>query len=130
MAVPTVSRTDSDTRQRLLEAAGPVFAQSGFRDATVREICKRAGVNVAAVNYHFGDKQELYVQTLASSLRDGLERHPPDLGLAPGAGAPERLFAFVHSFLLRILGSGSHDWQSQLVAREMLEPSQALDRVV
>ena len=48
-----------ETRERLLEAAGEVFAERGFREATVRGICKRANANNAAVNYHFGEKEEL-----------------------------------------------------------------------
>lgn len=49
-----------DTRQRLLEAARDGFAESGYRDASVRRICERAGANVSAVKYHFGSKLELY----------------------------------------------------------------------
>lgn len=121
---------DLDTPRRLLEAAGPIFARSGFRDATVREICAAAGVNVAAVHYHFGDKLELYTETLARCLRDGLARHPPDGGLNAHAPAPERLAAFVEAFLLRILGDGHPDWAGQLIAREMMDPTPALDRIV
>ena len=122
--------SDRDTRERLLEAAGPVFARRGFKAATVREICQGAGVNVAAINYHFGDKLELYSQTLARCMREGLDRYPVDQGLSASASAQKRLFAFVHSFLLRILGDGNPDWQGQLLAREMMEPTAALDRLV
>src|SRR5262245_56728848 len=48
------------TRDRLLEVAAEVFAEAGYREATIRDICARAGANVAAVNYHFGGKEELY----------------------------------------------------------------------
>jgi AcrR family transcriptional regulator len=130
MGLPDSSRADHDTRLRLLEAAGPVFARRGFREATVREICLLADVNVAAINYHFGDKLELYSQTLGRCMREGLERYPAGLDLAPDAPAEEQLFAFVYSFLLRILGDGQPDWQGQLLAREMMEPTVALDRLV
>src|ERR1019366_7752468 len=65
------------TRTKLLEAAGQVFAECGFHDATVREICSRAGANVASVNYYFGDKVELYEEVLrqaVSSVHDAVLR--------------------------------------------------------
>src|ERR1700722_15859102 len=84
-----------ETRRQLLEAAGEVFAESGFRDATVREICKRAGANVAAVNYHFGDKERLYVEVLRYSHGKALEKYPPLLGVAADAPPEKKLRAFV-----------------------------------
>lgn len=120
------------TSQRLLEAAGEVFAEKGFRGATVRDICRQAGANVAAVNYHFRDKEELYAAVLQYAHRCAMERYPPDLGLAPGARHdPEaRLGAFVRSFLLRLLAAGRPAWHGKLMAREIAEPTKALDALV
>ena len=58
---------------RLIEAAGEEFAGKGFDSARVRTICERAGANVAAVNYHFGDKEQLYVETVLDAHRCGSE---------------------------------------------------------
>lgn len=119
-----------DTKTRLLEAAGEIFSEKGFKAATVREICRSAKANVAAVHYHFGDKAGLYKALLAEAFESGLRRYPTTMNVAPGAGCEERLFAYVHSFLLRMLGSGRTAWCGKLMARELHEPTEALDHVV
>jgi AcrR family transcriptional regulator len=48
------------TRERVLEAACQIFADKGFHNTTVADICEKAEANIAAVNYHFGDKESLY----------------------------------------------------------------------
>ena len=57
------------TRDKLIEAAGHLFAERGYRAATIRKICRRAKANVAAVNYTFGDKMGLYTEVLRHSVR-------------------------------------------------------------
>ena len=129
--VPTIPAGDSGpTREHLLEAAGTVFAEVGFRAATVRAICQQAGANVAAVNYHFGDKEALYAAVLKESCRVALEKFPPDAGLPPDAPAEQRLRAFVQAFLQRIFSGGPSARHGQLMAREMIEPTAALDGIV
>ena len=75
------------TRIRLLNSAAEVFADRGFEDATVRQICERAGANVALVNYYFGDKLELYTKVLRFSLQPGCDRARVDL--PPATAEPE-----------------------------------------
>jgi TetR/AcrR family transcriptional regulator, regulator of cefoperazone and chloramphenicol sensitivity len=117
------------TRVRLLEAAGEEFADKGFELARVRTICERAGANLAAVNYHFGDKEQLYVQVLLEAHRCGLaaEDEAADYDLAPA----ERLRAFIHRFLGRVLAvSRPEDWQHRLMLREMLSPTAASEVLI
>src|SRR5882672_8263904 len=97
---PELPPAQDQTREQLIEAATEVFARAGFRAATVREICQKAGANIAAVNYHFGDKESLYAEVLRHALHRARQKYPPDLGLGPKATPEERLHAFVHSFLL------------------------------
>lgn len=118
-----------ETRGRLLDAAGAVFAERGFREATIRDICQRAGANIAAVNYHFGDKETLYREVLAFTARQSLQQHPIGGGVDPAAPAPERLAAFVRGYLERLMGEGRPAWFGRLVAREIAEPTAALDHI-
>ncbi|GAB6125703.1 CerR family C-terminal domain-containing protein [Humidesulfovibrio idahonensis] len=119
-----------DTKGRLMEAAGQIFSEKGFRTATVREICRMANANVAAVHYHFGDKEGLYKALLVEAFELGLKRYPPTLGLGPETPVEDRLYAFVHSFLLRMMGSERFAWCGKLMARELQEPTPALDHIV
>lgn len=131
--MPPVELKDAshaETRRQLLEAAGEVFAEAGFRDATVREICRRADANIAAVNYHFGDKETLYTEVLRYSQGRALEKYPPLLGVATDAPPEKKLRAFVQSLLLRIFDKGPTAWHGKLMLREMIEPTAALDSIV
>jgi AcrR family transcriptional regulator len=122
--------SDCVTRARLLETAGRVFAEKGFRGATVRDICNAAGANVAAINYHFGDKSGLYSQAIRYWAEIAEQRHPLDEGLGPKASAADRLRAFISAFLRRLLDDDRPSWHAKLVSREMAEPTPALDAMV
>ncbi|MFO1477796.1 MAG: CerR family C-terminal domain-containing protein [Verrucomicrobiota bacterium] len=118
------------TREQLLEAARQVFAEAGFRNATIREICHRAGANIAAVNYHFGDKERLYSAVVADAARLARETYPETGGLPPNPTPARRLHAIVRSLLLRTLSDGPQSHHGKLLTRELIEPSPVLDDIV
>lgn len=118
------------TRESLLAAAAGVFADRGFRAATVREICRQAGANVAAINYHFGDKAVLYLEVLRYAAERALDRHPLDEGDDTQAPPAARLRAFVHGLLQRLMDPSPGAWHGKLMAREMIEPTAALETMI
>ena len=114
---------------RLIEAAGEEFAGKGFECARIRTICDRAGANVAAVNYHFGDKEQLYVATVLEAHRCGLDVSDVDLGSEKEPA--EQLRWFVHHFLGRVLAINDPDnWRHRLMLREMIQPTAASDILI
>ena len=119
-----------DTRERLLRAAGQVFARRGFHSTTVREIARKAQANVAAVSYHFGSKEGLYVAVLKYTLDAANRKYPSDPGTEDAATPEVRLRAFIRSILFRILDEGRPAWHGKLMAREMIEPTFALDQMI
>ncbi len=128
--MPTAATHDqAATRQRLLDAAGEVFAAHGFRAATVRDICSAAGANVAAINYHFGDKQRLYQAVFLYAHECAMAKHAPP---HPDRRAtPEELLReFIGAFLRRVLDQGRPAWHGKLMSREMVEPTGVLDQLV
>ena len=115
-----------ETRRRLLDAAAEVFAEKGFASTTVREICQRAEANIAAVNYHFGDKQKLYAAVFAD-LHPKAEFSPEHIvGLSP----EERLRMFIRFFFKHILDPGRPSCHGRLMAREMTEPTGMLEAFI
>jgi AcrR family transcriptional regulator len=119
---------DRETRGRLLDEGRKLFAAQGFRRVTVREICTAANANVAAINYHFGDKQGLYDEILDEAIAIMKETTEQAL-LAGGSGSAEdRLRAYILVFLQRV-GTGMPPWIHQLMVHEMAEPTEALERV-
>ena len=124
----TATREDN-TKTRLIRAAGEVFARDGFRSATVREICRRAGAHLGAINYHFRDKEGLYAAVIDYSHRSAVATYPADAGLPDNASPEERLRCFIRAFLSRLLDEGIPAWHGQLMAREIAAPTGALGQL-
>ena len=115
-----------ETTARIIAAAGAVFAERGFRSTTVRQITTRAGVNLAAVNYHFRDKGELYAQVLMEA-----KRHVTWIVIADMQGsAEEKLRTFITRFVSSLLDPERPAWHGRVLAMEMANPTPALNRVV
>ncbi len=128
---PLSESPHSLTRERVLEAAAEVFSRKGFKAATVREICAAAGANLAAVNYHFRDKESLYHAALEFVLARGFRQFPFDLGLGPRPTPQERLHAFIRSFMLRMLSRrGWGQGHNQMILRELIQQSPVLDHFI
>ncbi len=126
---PPPSPAHGSTREALIHAAGQVFAEMGFRDATVRHICQVAEANVAAVNYHFGDKESLYLDVLRHAHQSANSQFP--LSKIDPALPPEgRLRLYIESFLQRLFLAGPNSWMAKIMSREMIEPTRALDVIV
>jgi AcrR family transcriptional regulator len=120
-------------RQRILDAAAQVFGRKGFKAATVREICHSARVNLAALNYYFGNKQALYRTVVTDLLERTIERYPADMGMASETDPEKRLKFFIRAMLHRLLAPGGlsgYQSQSRLLARELADPSPVLDTLV
>ena len=81
----------SDTVDRILDAAEELFAERGFAETSLRMITSKAGVNLAAVNYHFGSKNSLIQSVFARFLTPfsaTLEAEFDELEARPGDRAP------------------------------------------
>lgn len=118
-----------DTKQRLIDSAGEIFATQGFAAASVREICRQAEANVAAVHYHFGDKAQLYLACLeqAQSCQAADAPDPEALQALP---AQDRLRTFIHGMLVSKLASNRPRWHMELMLREMIRPTEACSEIV
>jgi len=117
------------TRDKLIEAAGRVFAEHGYQSATIRQICRRAGANVAAVNYTFGDKLGLYTEVLRHSVR-AAKTEMLSAALNPDLSPEETIRSVIRARLLSLCREARPDWQLRLVRHELSQPTPAMARVV
>jgi len=125
----STNRSDGlETRMRLLDAAGLVFAAKGFHDTKIAEICRMANANIAAVNYHFGSKEGLYVEAWRHAFNRSIENHPPDGGVPKSAPAKDRLRGQIVALMHRIMDSDNLEFD--IVHKEMANPSGLLFEVM
>lgn len=126
---PTTAATPpADARRRLLEAATEIFADFGYEGASVRQITRHAGVNVAGISYYYGDKEQLYIEAVKHAhvcgTSEAMRREfPPDMHPA------DKLSHFIRGMV-----AGMHAPASvasmKLMMREMADPSKAAHVVV
>jgi len=108
------------TRNRVLNAACEVFAEKGYRNAKVAEICRRAGANVAAVNYYFGDKDTLYAEAWQHAFN---EYTMPESSLPMHNSPDDQLRNYIHSLIQNFMEKGLQGYFTRLYLMELANPT-------
>lgn len=116
------------TQQRLLVAASRIFAEKGYQETTISEICEQAQTNIASVNYHFGDKENLYLQAWRYAFQQDLKNHPSDGGVAKDTSVEARLGGRIRSLIARIADPNSHFFA--IVYKEMALQTSLLEKIM
>ncbi len=116
------------TCKNLLAAAVDVFAEKGYRDATIAEISGRAGANIAAVNYHFGDKETLYREAWRYAFSESIKAHPSNAGVSDDAPPEERLKGQIMALLHRVNDKKNKEFL--IVRKEFANPTGLLDEIM
>lgn len=114
----------------LLDVAARLFAERGYAAVTLKDVARAAGANGASVNYHFGDKQNLYRKVIERSLENRELAAPLESHLAKAPTPQARLRTFIHTLLTQMLGEGPPSLMSKLMLREAVEPTVAFARAV
>lgn len=128
--MPTSDQSRRDTRQRVLESACVVFAEKGFHDATVQEICERAEANIASVNYYFRDKESLYGEVWRHAYEVAEREHGFPTSVSAERPLEEQLHAIVLSRVRCIFDDGLAGCFPRLLLHELVKPSAALEDIV
>jgi len=124
-----------DARARLIDVAIKLFAEKGYEGTSVRDLATAAGVNVAAVSYHFGSKDELYHEALRACLapcgemRERMQKHlDAALKNRSRKAAEEALRGCIQDFLEMLVSPAAR--HSHLVMREQSEGKQRFEPVI
>ena len=127
--MPVQNVASEQTRARLIDAAGEMFAELGFHHTTVRQICQRAGANIAAVNYHFRDKTGLYTEVVRQSMR-AARLDAVRAAFDQNLPAEEILRAVIRARLESLRSLDLGDWHFRIFAHELAKPTPAMNVVV
>jgi AcrR family transcriptional regulator len=117
-----------ETRRQLLTSASEIFALRGFRSATMAEICRKAKANTAAANYHFGNKETLYVESWRFAFEQSLRAYPPDGGVPDDSPVEVRLRGRILAIMRRIVDPQRHELD--IVYKELANPTGLLAGVI
>ena len=123
----TVNIIDKDVEQRLLDTAEELFCQKGFAGTSIRDITAKADCNVAAVNYHFGSKENLYLAIFKRHLSQMRDVHIAAINRAMSekngsVTLEDLLMSFATAFIEPLVGKNRTQRFVTLMSREMLDP--------
>ncbi len=132
MRTPALSKRAWATRERLLRAAETLFAEKGCHATSVRDLAAKAGVNLAAVCYHFGSKERLLVEALARQIRPLNVRRIAALDAVLSVGPqPQLKFvldAFARTFVEEALAPGDRGRRlHRLISRAFAEADEVAE---
>lgn len=125
--VETLPDSPESAKERLLAAAEEIFADYGYEGASIRQICTKAGMNVAAVNYHFGDKENLYVEAVKRA--HSCMSHASVVADPPGTPPVVRLERFIRAVVPE-MHAPTRATAMKLMMRELADPGKAAGVVV
>ncbi len=117
-----------ETRQRILAAASQLFAEKGYHDTTNQDICGLAEANIAAVNYHFGSKEKLYLAVWEEMFR--VKGELWDRRVEAAGSAEEALRMFIRMRLAAALDEGPGGWLPRIIHWEMGHPTELHDQLI
>lgn len=112
-----------ETRDKIIEAAGRVFADKGFAAAIGKDICDVAGVSAAAINYHFGSMELLRYAALRRAYENLVSFNEFARVLESAAPAEQRLLALCETMVSAFVRAPHHNWELRLIGREAMSPS-------
>ena len=127
-----------ETRRKLIAAGLDVFGHYGFEAATTRMLSKTAGVNLAAIPYHFGGKEGLYqavVESVAGRVLDIIENERKTLYevMANQKASREEMLraleGIIRAFGRLLVSSGFGDQMGLIIIWEQFQPTSAFDRI-
>lgn len=116
------------TRQTLLETALDIFAEEGFKSATVQQIADRAKANISAINYHFGNKANFYAEAVVHHMKNIMSHRPKETGYPK---TPEtELHEFISLRISCIAKEKPPKFIEKILIQEMANPGPVMDKMV
>lgn len=123
-----------DTKFRILNIAEKLFAEKGYEAVGIREITSKAGCNISAINYHFGNKKNLYLEVFkkrftqrARRIREAYRKNLSECG---DDSLEKVLDALARAFFEGPLSDDEKRYHAQLIMREMIKPTEAIEFVI
>ena len=117
-----------ETKKRIFAAAAELFAQRGYHNTSAKDICSAAGVNAAAINYHFNGKDGLYEQVFSAAIEHFLHLDFLQALDESHATAQDKLDELIEHVVANILEERS--WHGKVWAREIVTPSPMINTVL